>query len=48
MKRIIIISLTVFYLAFIISCGNKSSNNKVITINAGPQTQTIEPSIFFN
>ena len=45
MKRIIIISLTVFCLAFIISCGNKSSNNKVITINAGPQPQTIDPSI---
>ena len=45
MKRITIISLTVFCLAFIISCGNKSSNNKVITINAGPQPQTIDPSI---
>ena len=45
MKRIIIISLTVFCLAFIISCGNKSSNNKVITINAGPQPKTIDPSL---
>ena len=45
MKRIIIISLTVFCLAFIISFGNKSSNNKVITINAGPQPKTIDPSL---
>lgn len=45
-----IILLTVFSIILIIatifiSCGDSSNNNKVITINAGPQPQTIDPSL---
>ena len=48
MKKIktilLIIFSTIFILCFV-SCKENSSNNKVITINAGPQPQTIDPSL---
>ena len=39
-----IVFSTVFILCFI-SCGENESNNKIITINAGPQPKTIDPSL---
>ena len=48
MKKIktilLIIFSTIFILCFV-SCKENSSNNKVITINAGPQPKTIDPSL---
>ena len=44
-KTILLIIFSVAFILCFISCKENASNNKVITINAGPQPKTIDPSL---
>ena len=44
-KTILSIIFSVVFILCFISCKDNAANNKIITINAGPQPKTIDPSL---